>query len=479
MKRLLLVVILASCWVSEGLSKGIEEDHIEFGPFGPLTVYSQSSQPSHVVLFVSGDGGWNLGVIEMARELTSLDAMVVGIDIVRYLKHLESQSEGCSYPAADFEMLSKFVQKKLNYPRYVNPVLVGYSSGATLVYAVLAQSPPNTFRGAISMGFCPDLLLPKPLCRGSGLKWEKGPKNIGFIFSPATHLHEPWIALQGTIDEVCYPKVTEEFVKRVNTGRLVLLPKVGHGFSVPRNWLLQFRDEFQRLVAQSNRQPSSVMADLQDLPLVEVPADAPSKDAMAVILSGDGGWAGIDREVAGVLAKRGIAVVGLNSLKYFWAKKTPEIAAEDLNRILRAYLTTWKKDRVILVGYSLGADVLPFMANRIDSDLLNRVVLIALLGPGNDANFEFHLTDWLGGKSQNSLPVLPETEKLANKHLLCIYGEEEKESLCSRLSVNQARLVPFKGAHHFGGSYETIANLIVEEEERASGATNPQRTIKN
>src|SRR5437763_1514706 len=91
MKRLLLVVILVSCWASEGLSKGIEEDHIEFGPFGPLTVYSQSSQPSHVVLFISGDGGWNLGVIEMARELASLDAMVVGIDIVRYMKHLESQ----------------------------------------------------------------------------------------------------------------------------------------------------------------------------------------------------------------------------------------------------------------------------------------------------------------------------------------------------------------------------------------------------
>jgi len=77
--------------------------------------------------------------------------------------------------------------------------------------------------------------------------------------------------------------------------------------------------------------------------------------------------------------------------------KTPEIAAEDLSRILRAYLTTWKKDKVVLIGYSLAADVLPFMANRLELDLLNRVVLIALLGPGNDANFEFHLTDWLGG----------------------------------------------------------------------------------
>jgi len=149
------------------------------------------------------------------------------------------------------------------------------------------------------------------------------------------------------IDEVCNPQVTENFIKRVHNGRLVLLPKVRHGFSVSRNWLPQFREEFQRLATRSNRQPQSSKADLQDLPLVEVPAGTPTKDAMAVILSGDGGWAGIDREVAGVLAKRGIAVVGLNSLKYFWTKKTPEIAAGDLNRILRAYLTTWKKDNIV------------------------------------------------------------------------------------------------------------------------------------
>jgi len=463
MKRLLLVIIFAACFVSESIAKGIEEDHIEFDPFGPLTVYSRSSQPSHVILFVSGDGGWNSGVIEMARELTSLNALVVGIDIVRYLKHMEAQSERCSYPAADFEMLSKFIQKKLNYPRYVIPVLAGYSSGATLVYAVFAQAPPNTFQGAISLGFCPDLLLPKPLCRGSGLEWEKGPKDRGFIFMPAQHLQGPWVALQGMIDEVCDPQATENFVKRVNTGQLILLPKVGHGFSVPRNWLPQFRGEFQRLFAHLELQASPAREDLQDLPLVEVTAATPGKDLLAVIISGDGGWAGIDREVGGVLAKQGISVVGLNSLKYFWQRKTPEIAAEDLGRILRAYLKAWKKDKVVLIGYSLGADVLPFMASRLQPDLLNRVVLIALLGPENDADFEFHLTDWLGAQSRNSIPVLPEMAKLTDKRFLCIYGEKEKESLCPQLSGNQTRVVSFKGAHHFGGSYETIANLILKE----------------
>jgi len=73
-----------------------------------------------------------------------------------------------------------------------------------------------------------------------------------------------------------------------------------------------------------------------------------------------------------------------------------------------------------LIGYSLGADVLPFMASRLPSELLNRVELIALLGPGTEVDFEFHLTDWIGGKSRNSKLVGPETAKLEGKRLLTV-----------------------------------------------------------
>jgi hypothetical protein len=188
--------------------------------------------------------------VDMARELATLNALVVGIDIIHFLRELGKSGETCSNPAADFEMLSKFVQKKLNFPRYIMPVLVGYSSGATLVYAALTQAPPNTFRGAISLGFCPDLLLTKPLCKGQGLDWKKGPKDKGYIFLPATNLQDPWIALQGTIDQVCDPASTEDYVRKVKGGEIIILPKVGHGFSVPRNWMPQFKTAFLRIVTR-------------------------------------------------------------------------------------------------------------------------------------------------------------------------------------------------------------------------------------
>jgi type IV secretory pathway VirJ component len=274
-----------------------EETTAQFGRFGKIALYYPSAHPAHVVLFVSGDGGWNIGVVDMARQLAALDALVVGVDITYYFKQLESSSESCVYPAADFELLSKFVQKKLGFPQHITPVLIGYSSGATLAYAAIVQAPANTFRGAISLGFCPDIALSKPFCRGSGLAWTKGPQGKGSSFLPATRLAVPWIAFQGTIDQVCDAEKTRAYVKQVNQGQIVMLPKVGHGFSVPKNWLPQLKNELAGLMAPRPQAPVQASAgELGDLPLLEIAAQGPESDYMAVFWSGDGGWAELDQE---------------------------------------------------------------------------------------------------------------------------------------------------------------------------------------
>lgn len=462
MKRLLLsLVALLLC---TGFAAGAQEGALRFGRFGPVTLYRKSPHPSHIVLFVSGDGGWNLGVVDMAEALSTLDALVIGIDINHYLKALEKSREGCSYAAADFELLSKFVQKRLDFAQYVLPLLVGYSSGATLVYATLVQSPPNTFCGAISLGFCPDLFLSKPLCRGYGLEWERGPKGRGYSFLPAKNLESPWIAFQGMIDQVCHPASTEAFVGQVKGGEIVRLPKVGHGFSVPRNWMPQFKETFLRLVSKGEAAAPSGVMELRDLPLVEVRARNPDPSIFAVIISGDGGWAGIDRDLGVSLAAHGISVVGLNSLQYFWKQRTPEGSAKDLERILRHYSAYWERDRFIIIGYSRGADVLPFMVNLLPPDLRDRVQLIALLGPGERIGFQFHLKEWIEDlSSRETRPVLPEVEKLKGTKILCFCGEKEKDSLCRKMAADLAKVFTMPGAHHFGGNYAFIAEAILKE----------------
>ena len=75
--------------------------------------------------------------------------------------------------------------------------------------------------------------------------------KLGFIYEPKTTLSAPWIALQGEIDQVVSPATARTFTARVSNGSVVLLPNVGHGFSVERNWMPQFRQATERLGAHS------------------------------------------------------------------------------------------------------------------------------------------------------------------------------------------------------------------------------------
>jgi len=96
-------------------------------------------------------------------------------------------------------------------------------------------------------------------------------------------------------------------------------------------------------------------------------------------MTGDGGWALFDRALAGSLSSKGISVVGWDSRQYYASQRSPDEAAQDLHRIIVHYRSIWKKDRVALIGYSFGADVLPFLINRLDSADFRSVDCIAFL----------------------------------------------------------------------------------------------------
>src|SRR5262245_14802356 len=178
----LIILLIASIYSARSEA---DEQVIEFRSFGQVTLYSATPNPSHIMILISGDGGWNKGAINIAQNLATLDSLVVGVNIKHYLAAQAANSEKCTYDDGDLEALSKFMQKKLNFPEYVTPLLVGYSSGATLVYATLVEAPPGTFLGGVSLGFCPDLHLRKPLCKGYGLEWTYQSKISTYIFSAA------------------------------------------------------------------------------------------------------------------------------------------------------------------------------------------------------------------------------------------------------------------------------------------------------
>ena len=214
------------------------------------------------------------------------------------------------------------------------------------------------------------------------------------------------------------------------------------------------------LIAVPSPLPASNGAAALGLPLIEVPSKGAS-DTFVILVSGDGGWASIDRSISRVLADRGMPVVGLNALDYFWTRRTPETASRDLERIIEHYSTSWQKARVILIGYSRGADVLPAMVNRLPPAALARVRLLALLGPSPKVQFEFHMSDWLH-ESAGGLPVRPELDKITQQKVLCIWGQDDKDSLCPQVSAPNVTLLPLQGAHHFDGGYEKLAQLVLD-----------------
>jgi type IV secretory pathway VirJ component len=207
---------------------------------------------------------------------------------------------------------------------------------------------------------------------------------------------------------------------------------------------------------------TAASAAVPKLPLVEVPATRGTSDTLVIFVSGDGGWAAIDREISKVLADDGMPVVGLNALQYFWTKRTPETASRDLESIIGRYLGQWHKSRVVLAGYSRGADVLPAMISRLPAETRTKIRSIVLLGPSPKVEFEFHVSDWLHDAS-GGVAVKPEVDKLAPQRILCIYGESDRDSLCPALKTQPGvNVVVLKGAHHFDGGYANLGRLILE-----------------
>ncbi|HVN44554.1 MAG TPA: AcvB/VirJ family lysyl-phosphatidylglycerol hydrolase [Steroidobacteraceae bacterium] len=440
-----------------------EARELHAGRFGTVHVYVPTGAPQSVAIFVSGDGGWQLGVVNMARALRDVGAVVIGVDVQGYFAtlHRAAQRAGahCQMIAEDFESLSHQVQKQIGLSEYHVPVLVGYSSGATVVYAVLVQAPAGTFAGALSLGFCPDQdFAGAALCPGNGLHYRQNAQQE-LVFAPARSLRQPWIALQGAQDQVCDPQTAQEFAAQVEGGALVRLPLVGHGFSVEHNWMPQFRAAYARLAAHPAAAAAAATPGISDLPLQEVPVSTASAQ-LALLLTGDGGWAGLDQEIAARLAARGVPTVALNSLKYFWTARTPGQTAEDVARVLRHYLAAWHAQRALLIGYSFGADVLPFVVNRLPADLRARIASVSLLGIDAHASFEVHLAEWVDG-SDGDQPTRPEVTAIRDLPVLCIYGAGEADSICPGLPAGAATREEIGSGHHFGGEYALLADRIL------------------
>jgi type IV secretory pathway VirJ component len=193
-----------------------------------------------------------------------------------------------------------------------------------------------------------------------------------------------------------------------------------------------------------------------ELPLVRVPA-APGDAPLVLLLTGDGDWAAFVRDLANGVAARGAPVLGFKSRSYLSQARTPEESAAALEAAVTAQLTAWNRSKLVIIGYSRGADLAPFVVNRWPQELRSAVRQIVLIGLGERASFEFHLEDLVRDVTRpNDVPTRPELEKLAGIPLVCIRGADEKGSGC---------LAPLPGMRtvvHGGGHRATTTDGTID-----------------
>jgi type IV secretory pathway VirJ component len=427
------------------------------GRFENLAIYRPSGEVQRVVLFLSGEQGWNEQLSRSAQLLASQGALVAGIDSSALFANLERDEAECVYPDGDLENLSHFLQAYYRLPSYEPAVLVGYGSGGTLSYAMLAQAPAETFAGAVSIDFCPELRLRKRLCETNSLHAVPLGKDSSRSLLVRDKLAAQWIVFQSPAQRACRPAVTQKFVGEAPGAQIQpvsLDPKSG-------NWEAALQVAVQRLDPPPKKRAALPPGELAGLPIIEVPAKH-GGNTLAILISGDGGWAGIDKAVAASLVEKGIAVVGVDSLRYFWKERTPQSAAADVDRIAHHYLDAWDKQDLMLIGYSQGADILPFVVNRLPAATRGQVRLVAMLGLGERAVFEFHLANWLS-PGDDGLPIAPELQRMSNIRALCLYNDEGDASSCPEAASSTLRAVSLPGGHHFGGDYDRVATLILEQ----------------
>jgi type IV secretory pathway VirJ component len=421
------------------------------GRYGDVAVTKPAGEMRGFVVLFSEAGGWAASDQQAADALAQAGAFVVGVDTARYAAKLAAEKhENCHKLYSDAEEIGHQLERQVQSSRYFSPIMAGTGEGALLAERTLAQAPANTIAGAVSLdanGTLDQRFTPCPadptLSRGTGLP--------GFLAQGVTGAARSGNGSSDSSGAGASASVSGDAAQTRNARST-------------RRTFAPGMTKASRLAALTEphlRVDASHEEDVSDLPLIELPAAHPT-DMLAVVISGDGGWRDLDKTIAESLQRQGVSVIGWDSLRYFWGEKTPAQTSHDLARVLKTYGARWHANQIALVGYSFGADVMPFAYNRLPDALRAKVSFVSLLGFAPDADFQIRVTGWLGmPASDNALPVKPELAKMPPAIIQCVYGEGETDTLCPSLSKTGIELVRTQGDHHFGGRYDELAKHIV------------------
>jgi len=159
------------------------------------------------------------------------------------------------------------------------------------------------------------------------------------------------------------------------------------------------------------------------------------------------------------LNKQGYAVIGLNAKEYFWTKKKPQDAANAIEAAINESNKEWKKKNIVLIGYSFGADVAPFILMHFSTAISVKIMHLILLSPSAKTDFEIHVLQMLGWGKDAGESVADEINKVAVP-VTIITGDDEKEFPFNQLTIKNKKIIKMPGGHHYDGDVLALCKQI-------------------
>jgi len=173
----------------------------------------------------------------------------------------------------------------------------------------------------------------------------------------------------------------------------------------------------------------------------------PQSQVVSVYFSGDMGLRfGMGAKVVPALAAHGIPVIGVSSPVNFGTRRTREQADAIVAGAIRTAMAQTGAQRVILMGQSFGADIVSAIAPDLPADLRAHIAAINVVVPAQTVYFRSDPTGLYYHGTPDAVPAA------AMRHLdwapvICIYGEEEADSLCPTLKGTGAQVIGLPGGH--------------------------------
>lgn len=199
------------------------------------------------------------------------------------------------------------------------------------------------------------------------------------------------------------------------------------------------------------------------LPLILYPSSEVSSKKIIIILSGDGGWLDFEDELARQFSTSGFHTIGFNTRTYFWKQRTPQQLSADVLKLLRKYRRLYHVNQIYLCGYSFGADVVPFIYNRMPPRPKRAVASVQLLSPFASSDFMVHTADLLNLSGDNKpYKVAPEVMQITAP-VFIYYGQDEKSKALENLKQKNITVTIVPGDHHYDfPAYQTIIDSCLK-----------------